>query len=103
MECATVVQQALDAGYVHIDCAQFYENLPSVPKGIKLAGRKRSEVFIALKLGTFRGDREAFDGEVFLTNALKEVRGASSGRLLRPLRAGWEVLDGSSRPTTSIC
>ncbi|KAF7323144.1 Aldo-ket-red domain-containing protein [Mycena chlorophos] len=49
-DCAGQVKQAIDAGFVHLDGAQAYNNEESLSEGIKLSGKPRSELFIVTKL-----------------------------------------------------
>jgi len=48
-ECARLVEQAVAAGYRHIDTAQMYDNEREVGDGIRASG-KRDEVFITTKV-----------------------------------------------------
>jgi 2,5-diketo-D-gluconate reductase A len=49
-DTATSVQQALRAGYRHIDTAQMYGNEAEVGQGIAASGVSRDEVFVTTKL-----------------------------------------------------
>lgn len=48
--CASVVAEAIDAGYRMLDTAQGYWNEESVGKGIKINGIDRKEIFLATKV-----------------------------------------------------
>jgi len=48
-ECARLVEQAIAAGYRHIDTAQMYDNEREVGEGVRAAG-KRDDVFITTKV-----------------------------------------------------
>ena len=64
-DTARAVQDALEAGYRHIDTAQMYGNERGVGEGIRASGLERSSVFVTSKLsnGLHRPDdaRRAFD------------------------------------------
>ncbi len=47
-ECETVVEQAIDLGYRHIDTAAFYENEEEVGRAIK--GYEREKLFVTTKV-----------------------------------------------------
>jgi L-glyceraldehyde reductase len=49
-EVESAVEQALKAGYRHIDCAAIYRNEAEVGAGIRASGVSRSEIFITGKL-----------------------------------------------------
>lgn len=49
-ETATVVRQALELGYRHIDTAQAYGNEHGVGEGLRLAGIPRDRLFVTTKL-----------------------------------------------------
>jgi 2,5-diketo-D-gluconate reductase B len=55
----TVVADAIDAGYRHLDTAQVYENEAVVGRGIELSGIDREELFVATKLWVDDLGREA--------------------------------------------
>lgn len=46
----SVVKNAIEIGYRHIDTAQAYENEEGVGKGIKLSGIKREDIFVTTKV-----------------------------------------------------
>ncbi len=48
--CARAVENALNAGYRHIDTAEAYDNEAAVAKGIKRAGLDREDLFITTKI-----------------------------------------------------
>jgi len=49
-ECTNAVIAAIEAGYVHIDTAQGYQNEESVGNAVKKSGVPREELFITTKL-----------------------------------------------------
>jgi diketogulonate reductase-like aldo/keto reductase len=49
-ECAQLVEQALAAGYRHVDTAQMYDNEKAVGDGVRAFGA-RDQVFITTKVG----------------------------------------------------
>ncbi|QLG48302.1 aldo/keto reductase [Natrinema halophilum] len=49
-QCAESVRTALEAGYRHIDTAQFYRNEEAVGDGLAAAGVDREDVFLATKI-----------------------------------------------------
>ena len=49
-ELQTAVSAALDSGYTHFDSAQIYGNEKMLGKALKIAGTKRSELFITTKI-----------------------------------------------------
>lgn len=51
-DTSRAVQQALEAGYRHIDTAQMYGNEKGVGDGIRASGIPREEVFVTSKLNT---------------------------------------------------
>jgi 2,5-diketo-D-gluconate reductase B len=48
--CARLVEQALRLGYRHVDTAEMYDNEREVGEGLRAAGVRREEVFIATKI-----------------------------------------------------
>ncbi|KAJ7031261.1 NADP-dependent oxidoreductase domain-containing protein [Mycena alexandri] len=63
MDVTRYVQQALDAGFWHIDTAQFYETEEYVGNVIRESGLARSDLYITTKYG--RGDvREAIQNSL---------------------------------------
>jgi diketogulonate reductase-like aldo/keto reductase len=48
-ECALLVEQAIAAGYRHIDTAQMYDNESAVGKGVRASGL-RDQVFVTTKV-----------------------------------------------------
>jgi len=48
-ECARIVEQAIRAGYRHIDTAQMYENERDVGEGVRASGH-RSDVIVTTKI-----------------------------------------------------
>jgi 2,5-diketo-D-gluconate reductase B len=48
--CARIVEQALRLGYRHIDTAEMYDNERDVGEGLRAAGVKRGDVFVATKI-----------------------------------------------------
>jgi 2,5-diketo-D-gluconate reductase B len=48
--CARLVEQALRLGYRHVDTAEMYDNEREVGEGLRAAGVKREEVFVATKI-----------------------------------------------------
>ncbi|RFB80817.1 aldo/keto reductase [Methylovirgula sp. 4M-Z18] len=48
--CAVAVQEALRAGYRHIDTAAVYENEAAVGEGLRAAGVAREEIFVTTKV-----------------------------------------------------
>ncbi len=49
-ECASIVADALSAGYRHIDTAEMYGNEKEVGEGIKNSGVERGDIFVATKV-----------------------------------------------------
>ena len=49
-ECVANVKSALEAGYTHIDTAQFYDNEREIGKAIKDSGIPRENLYISAKL-----------------------------------------------------
>jgi diketogulonate reductase-like aldo/keto reductase len=49
-KCIEACKVALDAGYRHIDSAQYYENESEVGQAVKQSGLARTEVFLATKI-----------------------------------------------------
>lgn len=49
-EVEVATEQALKAGYRHLDCAAIYRNETEVGAGLKKSGVPRSDVFITSKL-----------------------------------------------------
>jgi diketogulonate reductase-like aldo/keto reductase len=49
-QCKQSVRKALDAGYRHIDTAQFYANEAEVGEALRDSGMPREEVFITTKI-----------------------------------------------------
>jgi diketogulonate reductase-like aldo/keto reductase len=47
--CVASVQTALQAGYRHVDSAQYYENEAEVGQAIKGSGLPREDVFVTTK------------------------------------------------------
>ena len=61
-EARSVVREAIQAGYRHIDTAQGYDNEQSVGQAVKDSGIPRKEIFITSKLiNTVRGYQETLD------------------------------------------
>jgi 2,5-diketo-D-gluconate reductase B len=58
--CARAVETALDAGYRHVDTAEYYGNEPAVGEGVASSSVDRDEVFLATKVWRDRLGREAF-------------------------------------------
>jgi diketogulonate reductase-like aldo/keto reductase len=54
-DAAKQIKNAIEAGFTHIDTAQFYGNEASVHKGIALAGVDRASIFVTTKLWASRG------------------------------------------------
>ena len=50
--CINIVQEALEIGYRHIDCASMYENETEVGQGVIDSGVDREEIFITTKINT---------------------------------------------------
>jgi diketogulonate reductase-like aldo/keto reductase len=48
-DCANLVEQAIAAGYRHIDTAQMYDNEREVGEGVRASGR-RDEIFVTTKV-----------------------------------------------------
>lgn len=48
--CTSIVKQALDIGYRHIDTAAYYENEEAVGDGIRHSGVARDEIFLTTKV-----------------------------------------------------
>ena len=72
---ATLVQEALEIGYEHVDTAQAYENEEEVGKGIKAAGIDRDSLFLTTK--------------VWYTNLGKQNFGPSVEDSLRKLKCDY--------------
>lgn len=66
---ADVVEQALRAGYRHIDTAAIYGNEEGVGKALKASGVPREEVFVTTKLWNDRHD----DAEAALDESLERL------------------------------
>ncbi len=49
-ECQSLVKQAIETGYSHIDTAIMYENEEAVGAGIKESGKAREELFVTTKV-----------------------------------------------------
>ncbi|MCC9166512.1 aldo/keto reductase [Pontibacter harenae] len=49
-EATHMVEAAINAGYLHIDTAQMYQNEEAVGKGIKASGVSRDKVFLTTKV-----------------------------------------------------
>jgi len=61
-EARSVVREAIQAGYRHIDTAQGYDNEQSVGQAVKDSGIPRKDIFITSKLiNTVRGYQETLD------------------------------------------
>ena len=64
---ARAVQDAIEAGYRHIDTAMVYENEEGVGQGIKASGVPREELFVTSKLWNtdrgIRGDEGGLSGK----------------------------------------
>jgi diketogulonate reductase-like aldo/keto reductase len=58
-KCVNSVQNALKAGYRHIDTAQFYGNEQEVGEALRQSGLPRSEVFVTTKIMSPGGSPEA--------------------------------------------
>lgn len=57
-DTASLVAEALDAGYRHLDTAQMYGNEAAVGEGVRRAGLAREDVFITTKLDNDQHLRE---------------------------------------------
>src|SRR4051794_29671160 len=55
-ECEDAVRWALEAGYRHIDTAQYYRNERSVGRAVRDSGLRREDVFITTKFAPGRRD-----------------------------------------------
>lgn len=64
------VEQALEAGYRHIDTAQCYGNEHEVGLAVKASGLKREEVFVTTKLWGARGYGDTMRS---IENSLREL------------------------------
>ena len=49
-QCKTVVKQAVEMGYTHIDTAWMYANQREIGEALKEIGAKREELFITSKI-----------------------------------------------------
>ena len=49
-DCARRVREAIEAGYRHVDTAQFYRNEAEVGQGVKDSGVARGEIFLTTKV-----------------------------------------------------
>ncbi|KAJ5619270.1 hypothetical protein N7510_003254 [Penicillium lagena] len=58
-QCVTSCHKALDAGYRHIDTAQFYGNEDEVGEALRTSNIPRSEVFVTTKILSPAGSPEA--------------------------------------------
>ena len=58
-EAATVVSDALEAGYRHIDTAQMYRNEAGVGDAIARSGICRDELYVTTKLSNANHERDA--------------------------------------------
>jgi len=65
------VEQALRAGFRHLDCAPIYRNEEEVGRGIKASGVKRADIFITTKLWNTKHDPK--DVEASLDQSLKDL------------------------------
>ncbi|KAI9932471.1 hypothetical protein ASPWEDRAFT_22248 [Aspergillus wentii DTO 134E9] len=63
-EVEAAVENALKAGYRHIDCAAIYRNETGVGSGIQKSGVPREEIFITGKLWNTKHDPEEVEGAV---------------------------------------
>lgn len=57
---ARAVQDAVEAGYRHIDTARIYENEEGVGEGIKVSGVPREKLFVGTLTGDTRRRRRPF-------------------------------------------
>jgi diketogulonate reductase-like aldo/keto reductase len=71
-EVEKAVENALKAGYRHIDCAAIYRNEAEVGAGIKASNVKREDIFITTKLWNTNHDSEA-DVEKALDKSLRDL------------------------------
>lgn len=58
-QCVTSCHHALEAGYRHIDTAQFYGNEKEVGEALRTCGLPREEVFVTTKIISPAGSIEA--------------------------------------------
>ncbi len=49
-ECTSLVRQAIETGYTHIDTAIMYDNEEAVGAGIREAGKPREDLFVTTKV-----------------------------------------------------
>jgi 2,5-diketo-D-gluconate reductase A len=71
-DTARVVEEALRAGYRHIDTAQMYENEAGVGEAIRASGLGRDEVFITTKCNN---NRHGFDAAITALETSLELLG----------------------------
>ncbi|TIC12966.1 NADH/NADPH dependent indole-3-acetaldehyde reductase AKR3C2 [Wallemia mellicola] len=98
-DAAEDVLQAIQTGFRHIDCAQFYENEESVGKGIKDSGVPREDLYITTKYAI--GDiRETFRNSLLSVRHYLEVGYVDlflihSAKYAQPhgLKESWNVLE----------
>ena len=70
-EVEVAVEQAIRAGFRHIDCAPIYRNEGEVGRGIKKSGVKREDIFITTKLWNTKHDPKDIEGA--LDQSLKDL------------------------------
>lgn len=91
-----MVQQALEAGYRQLDCAQHYGNQQHVRRGIVASRVPREELYITTKIGDVGADPKNFVARKFFDECLAEVRKHNKA-------GGGPRSRHSSKRTTLIC
>ncbi|PLB53724.1 Aldo/keto reductase [Aspergillus steynii IBT 23096] len=72
-QCVQSCLKALQAGYRHIDTAQFYANEKEVGEAIRASGIPRSEIFVTTKILSPAGSPEATYGK--LVDSVEKIGG----------------------------
>lgn len=82
---------ALNAGYLHIDTAQFYENEEAVGEALRASGIPRSEIFITTKILDAKGSVKKSLKSVYLSlRAIDGDDGVLDLFLVHSASVGWQ-------------